>query len=320
MKNINSDIKNNTFRHCYLLVGEEDYLKRQMKNNLESAIMGDDTMNKNVFKEKVDESEVCSLAQTMPFFSDKRLLVLDSTDFFSWGTDAFCEILNNIPEYLYIIIVEDSCDRRKKTYKTIEKMGYICELKTQSKGNLKSFIGARCKDEGKSIDDAAADALISATGGDLNTISNELEKLFAYTAGRDVISKADINAICSICLEDRVFDMIEAIGKKDSATAMSLYNDLLELKEAPVKILILMERQFLGIAQVKDTPGIEASKIGIKGVAPFLVGKYRKQAENFSIEELKELLKLFEDMEYRIKTGRISDRNGLEIIISKALG
>ena len=51
----------------------------------------------------------------------------------------------------------------------------------------------------------------------------------------------------------------------------------------------------------------------------FVVKKYKDQAENFSLSELKELLRLFEDTEYRIKTGLISDRNGLEIIISKAL-
>ena len=113
--------------------------------------------------------------------------------------------------------------------------------------------------------------------------------------------------------------MIEAIGKKDAGKALVLYDDLIALKEAPIKILILMERQFMGIAQVKDSKEINASQIGMKGVAPFVVKKYKDQAENFSLSELKELLRLFEDTEYRIKTGLISDRNGLEIIISKAL-
>ena len=82
MKNINNDIKSNTFKHCYLLVGEEDYLKKQMKDNLVCAIAGNDTMNKTVYKEKPDEKEVCELALTLPFFSERRLLVFDSSDFF----------------------------------------------------------------------------------------------------------------------------------------------------------------------------------------------------------------------------------------------
>ena len=319
MKNINNDIKSNTFKHCYLLVGEEDYLKKQMKDNLVCAIAGNDTMNKTVYKEKPDEKEVCELALTLPFFSERRLLVFDSSDFFSWASDDLCDILKDIPDYLYIIIVEDSADKRKKAYKAIEKSGYICELKTQAKGDLKKFIQTKCDGEGVQIESAAIDTLISATNGDLNTISNELEKLFAYCFEKKRIDQDDVKNVCSVCLEDRVFDMIEAIGKKDAGKALVLYDDLIALKEAPIKILILMERQFMGIAQVKDSKEINASQIGMKGVAPFVVKKYKDQAENFSLSELKELLRLFEDTEYRIKTGLISDRNGLEIIISKAL-
>ncbi len=320
MKNINDHIKQNTFNHCYLLIGEEDYLKQQMKNNLSKAIIGDDTMNRSVFKEKPDEKEICELARTLPFFSERRLIILDSSDFFSWASDDLCGILNNMPDYLYIIIIENSADKRKKTYKAIQKAGYICELKTRSQGDLRKFIQGKCKEEGVDIDPAAADALISATNGDLNTISNELDKLFAYTLDKGSINAEDIKKVCSISLEEKVFDMIEAIGKRDNKKAMSLYRDLVALKEPPVKILILMERQFMGIAQVKGSANVEASQIGMKGVPPFVLKKYREQAANFSMDELKGLLKVFEDTEYRIKTGLISDRNGLEIVIAGALG
>lgn len=320
MKNISEHIKQNTFNHCYLLIGEEDYLKRKIKNNLADAIIGDDTMNKSVFKEKPDEKEICDLAQTVPFFSERRLIVLDSSDFFSWASDDFCKILENIPDYLYIIIVESSADKRKKAFKTIQKTGYICELKTQSQGDLRKFIQGKCKENGTQIEPDVADALISATNGDLNTISNELEKLFAYTLDKGIINAGDIREVCCISLEEKVFDMIEAIGRKDRNKAMALYKDLVVLKEPPVKILVLMERQFMGIAQVKSSRDVQASQIGMKGVQPFLLNKYRKQADNFTIEELKGLLRLFEDIEYRIKTGLISDRNGVEAIIARVLG
>ena len=319
MKNIQNDINNNTLKHCYLLLGEEDYLKKQMKDNLSDAIIADDEMNKAVFKDKVSEQEVCDLALTVPFFAQKRLIVLDSCDFFSWASDGIANIIKDMPDYLYMIIVESSADKRKKVYKEIEKNGYVCELKKQSQGDLKTFIKSKCEQEGFAIEPAAVEKLIDATNGDLNNISNELQKLLAYCAYEKKITAADVDKVCAVSIENKIFEMIEAIGKKDNIKAIALYNDLIALKEPPIKILILLERQFMGIAQVKGSVNIDASQIGMKGVAPFVVKKYRAQADNFSQEALENLLKLFEDMEYKIKSGLISDRNGLEIIISKAM-
>ena len=72
MQTINEDIKNGTFKPVYLLYGEEAFLKQSYKKKLRAAISGDDTMNYNYFEGKgLDVNELISLADTMPFFSER---------------------------------------------------------------------------------------------------------------------------------------------------------------------------------------------------------------------------------------------------------
>ena len=50
MKVISDDIKKGEFKSVYLLYGEEEYLKKQYRDRLKNAIVGDDTMNYSVLR------------------------------------------------------------------------------------------------------------------------------------------------------------------------------------------------------------------------------------------------------------------------------
>ena len=79
MKSILEDIKTQNFKQAYLLYGEEAYLKHQYKNKLKNALLPeDDTMNFSRFEGKGTEiPKVIDLAETMPFFADRRVKIQD---------------------------------------------------------------------------------------------------------------------------------------------------------------------------------------------------------------------------------------------------
>ena len=84
MKNIQEDIKSGKFKQAYLLYGEEAYLKQQYKRNLVKALNpDDDTMNFARYEGKgIDVRELLSLFDTMPFFAERRVVLLEDTGFF----------------------------------------------------------------------------------------------------------------------------------------------------------------------------------------------------------------------------------------------
>ena len=108
MKSILEDIKTQNFKQAYLLYGEEAYLKHQYKNKLKNALLPeDDTMNFSRFEGKGTEiPKVIDLAETMPFFADRRVILLENTGFFKNNADALADYMGSLPYYLVLIFVE----------------------------------------------------------------------------------------------------------------------------------------------------------------------------------------------------------------------
>ena len=101
MKSLQEDIKNQDFKKVYLLCGEEDYLKQQYKRKLKQALLPDeDTMNFAYFEgKKTEPGEVISLADTLPFFAERRVLLLENTGFFKGQCQELPEYLAGLPDY-----------------------------------------------------------------------------------------------------------------------------------------------------------------------------------------------------------------------------
>ena len=158
------------------------------------------------------------------------------------------------------------------------------------------------------------------TGTDMETISRELEKLFCYCLDRPEITSSDMDAICVKQLGSHIFDMVGAIAEKKQKKALSLYYELVALKEPPMRILFLVARQFNLLLQVKELKkkGYANKAVGEKvGLPAFIAGKYMTQSGGFSEEELKEALSACVEAEEAVKTGRMNDSMRLELLIIK---
>ena len=138
MKTINQDIKERKFKRAYLLFGEEEYLKKRYKHALIDAIAGEDTMNKSFYEGKgIDVNQVIDMAETMPFFADYKLLVIEDSGFFKSSQDKLAEYVKTIPETTVILFVESEVDKRNKLYKAVKSAGYVCEMGRQDEARVK---------------------------------------------------------------------------------------------------------------------------------------------------------------------------------------
>lgn len=89
----------------------------------------------------------------------------------------------------------------------------------------------------------------------MELITQELEKLLCYTMEKDVIEATDVEAICANQINGKIFDMVDAIGRKEQKKALDLYYDLLMLKESAMRILYLVTRHFQILMQLRDMTG-----------------------------------------------------------------
>ena len=321
MQVLNQDIKERTFKSVYLLFGEESFLKTSYKNRLKNAVIGDDTMNFSGFAGKgLDLDEVIRMADTMPFFTEYRLILIEDSGFFKNAADKLVEYLPTMPDTTCLLFVESEVDKRNRLYKKVKELGYAAEMKRQDTAQLAKWAGTILAKEGKKITSRTMDVFLSMTGDDMEHIRMELEKLISYTLGRDVITEADIEAICTVRVTSKVFDMVSAIVNRNPRKAMDLYEDLLTLKEPPMRILFLIARQFNQLLQVKELLGRGMDRSGIAArlkMQPFVVGKVIPQAKQFSREQILSYVKFCVDTEEAVKSGRLQDRLAVELLITK---
>lgn len=322
MKSLNEDIKLGQFKQVYLLYGEEAYLKKQYKDKLTKAILPDgDTVNYAYYEGKgINPAELIDLAETMPFFAERRLIVIENSGFFKSATPELADYMKNMPDTVCFLFVENEVDKRGKMYKAAKDKGRIVEMGRQDEKTLLYWIAGNVKREGRQIKESTARYLVSKTGTDMENLEKEMEKLFSYTLGRNEITVQDIDDICTTQITNKIFEMVEAVAVKQQKKALDYYYDLLALKEPPMRILYLLARQFKLLLEVKDLCGKGYDKSQIAktvGLHPFVAGKYIQQCRTFSREELRSIMEEAVNTEEMVKTGRLNDVMSVELFIVK---
>ena len=208
MKNIQEDIKTGNFRKAYLLYGEEAYLKQQYKTNLEKALNPDgDTMNFAHYEGKgIDIRQLIDLCETMPFFADRRVIILEDTGFFKNASPELADYIKSMPDTTCMVFVEEEVDKRGKLYKAVKSVGRIVEFGRQDERSLMRWILSSVKKEGKQITESAMRLFLEKAGDDMGNIQMELEKLFCYTLDKNEILPEDVEEICITRTENKIFD------------------------------------------------------------------------------------------------------------------
>jgi len=321
MKRIAQDIKSGNFSNLYLLYGEEAYLRKQYRDNLRFALVPqEDAMNCSIYAGKeADVNEVADMAGTMPFFAPRRVIIIENSGWFKTGNDKILELVKALPDTTYMIFVESEVDKRSKLYKAVKSAGYAALCEMQDEATLKKWVMGLLKKENKQITADALNLLLDRTGTNMENIRREVEKLVCYKYYDEGITAKDVSELCIVQVQNRIFDMVEAVAQRNQKTALKLYYDLLALKEAPMKILALIARQFNMLLQVKEMKqkgypeSTIASQTGLN--AFYLKKKYIPQAAQFKLYQLEAALRTCVAAEESVKTGRMADILSVELLI-----
>lgn len=321
MKIIKEHVKNGTYKPVYLLYGAEEYLKKLYRDKLKEGIMGDgDSMNFSYFEGKnLDVNEFIHIAETMPFFSERRMILVENSGLFK-AQSELADYMKEMPETTHVVFVEQEVDKRNRLFKAVKDIGYICELNGLDDSQIKLWAAGILNKDKKKITDATMNYLLDKVGKDMVNLKTELEKLICYAYEKEVITAEDIDAICTEQLTGKIFLMIDAIAAGNEKRALELYYDLLSLKEKPMSILYLIIRHFNILLQVKDLSKRSVNNQGIAakvGVPPFAVAKYISQARTFKQDAIKNNIAYGIEIEEQVKSGRLNEQIGVELMIVK---
>ncbi len=329
LKNENID------KNIFLLYGEEVFLKSHGKKELLSRVSPDDMSEFNIFTyegKKYDLISVKEAIEALPVFSDRKLLIFENSGIFSLtGKDAATkeyrefweEIIDDIPTDVYIVFDEEKVDKRSSVYKKLLKKDSVVEFSYLSEKQMINWAVALFKTMGKIISPQDAKYLIEITQEGMSPVKREAEKIAAYTQGKTSVTRQDIKDIAVPVVENRVFDMVDALLSKNPQSALAMLNDLLTLKEDETRILGAISSNADKLLTVKllTDDRVDRSMIAAKAkIAPFIVSKYITLSSKYNSDDLKELLTKCVEIDKLFKLTRGDKAVILQSFISEFAG
>jgi DNA polymerase-3 subunit delta len=165
---------------------------------------------------------------------------------------------------------------------------------------------------------AAVHLLATNIGNDLQILDNEIEKLVLYKL-EGVIETADVNLLCPYVAEASIFDLVDALGGRNSKRAALLLQQKFLDGTDPFYIFSMFVRQFRLLIQVKelaDTGQRPANIAKELKMHNFVAEKLFRQAQQFGMGQLEQIYHHLLEVDVGVKIGRNDMTTALHLLVA----
>lgn len=328
-----------------LFYGEEAYLLEARVKKVKKEF-GEQISGINYIQ--IDETNVEQLIQelqTPAFGFEKKLVIAKNTGLFKkerktaaktkttkkkTPQDAKMPLQEKIAMYLQenkeeieqtieLLFIEQEAEKNT-LYQTIEKLGEVKEFALLKLPEIVANLKKVCMAYQVQIEDATVKYLVECCGTSMQDLMNEIRKLIEYKGQGGIITKQDIDLLCTKQIQAVIFDLTDNLGKREIAKAMQVLHGLITNKEPVQKILITLYNHFKKLYIIKvaeENHQDVATAMNLKPNQMFLVTKYKTQARYFKTLELRKILEELINLDSNYKIGLIDLQIGLEAILCR---
>ena len=312
---------------AWLLEGDDDNLRDEAISQTCKTLLAEGMESLDSASLTAPETdELISACETMPFMSPVRIVLLRDQPGLTGRAEAdegLCGYMERVPATCLLLIVSHgTADRRKRLPKAMDRLGHVVRFDPMSESELQQWILARFDVLGKVCDPRAARELMAVSGTDSTLLAGEVDKLAAMTGGDPNIPPELVRRAATHTGEYNVFRMVDAIVGGRAAQAVALMRELLTDGQEPLGLLAMMLRQYrllqnVKILQLEKVPRQEYdSRLSLRS---FQTDQLVAQASRLSGREVRDNLEICLDTEYRVKSGRLNDRTGLEAALIRII-
>jgi DNA polymerase-3 subunit delta len=324
----------------HILYGADDYsISRELDSIKQSA--GDPSLlitNTSVLGgSEVTANDLLVACETVPFLSDKRLVVVygllerfaphqpfrgvskkSESQIINHG--VFADIINSLPPSTILVLIENELKESNPLFKMIATQAKVKAFPSLKPQQLREWITARVGEEGASISPAAITLLMRLIGSNLWIMSSELKKLTLYVDGKQ-IEERDVKALVSYTQQSNVFSMVDAIVEFNAQKAQTMLQQLLNEGSSPTQLLNMLTRQMRFIVRARELKQQRHSETEIRNrlglTADWLVKKTLEQANRYTLTRLKQVYQLLVETDLAIKTGKYDGDLALNILVTE---
>lgn len=290
---------------CYLVQGEDILLyDKALEMIKKAANLQLEDFNFNIFDDDSFNGDlVIDTCETLPIGSDKKIVLLKNI------TNVNENFKKKLKEYLKNP-VPSTC---LVVFDFFNKFDFLISEKVSAKRlddqSLKALINAELNSYGKTISNDASQKLIEACCNYYSLIKNEIEKLGSC---EDIeISEKTIESLVCKQTEFTVFELTDALSKRDADKALSLLN----LMPKDTKTFSLVLNHFRRLFFVAVSEGSDKELSELLDVKEYAIIKSKSLAKNFSKIQLKNIYEMTSDVDFYIKNGQMQVENALYYLV-----
>ena len=318
IKSINE--KNLTNR--YLFSGDDYYLTTILVKGL-IKVLNIDNPDFNIIRfedQTFDFDKIYESMQTLPVFADKKLTIVNLTNAKKKdisNLDTFTNNIDSIPQDSYIVLIlgTNSIEGIDKTKFKVVDTASADDAFLLNRISLVVTKGAK-----KAIDKTAASLLIEYSNRDLGKITTEAKKLVAYVGDSPSITVNDVKAIVEKTLDFQIYELTNALGKKDAVTTYTIINSMKEKKGEFQGVVGLIYNYFRRLLHVSLSKGRDVASIAQDlGVKEGAIKFAMSQEKMFGAMKLKNICDLCMKYDYETKRTITTLDNAVETIILNIL-
>lgn len=264
------------------------------------------------FQDVLDELETVS-------FFNKRMVTIKNFD--KKDIPLLKKFLKeNDSEDATLVLTFNELDKKDELYHLIKNNGQIIEINDVDKKDEYKVVKKMFESKEVKIDEEALNEFLNRVDFDLTLIKNEILKLKAL---EHKVSLEDVKNLVSRKIDDNVFDILDGILKEDYEKSLQTYNDLVKRGYKASNLIPIIASSLRFIYQIKCLASKNNSNdeiANILKVHPYRVKVNLKNSYSYSKDDIMALLDELFNIDYNIKTGKISDDQALTLFILRREG
>ncbi|MCO5240397.1 MAG: DNA polymerase III subunit delta [Chitinophagaceae bacterium] len=312
IEKIITDWKQKKFEPVYWLEGEENFYIDQLVEYAEHHILAESEagFNLSVFYGKdAVWSDLINACRRYPVFSDKQVVILKEAQQMKDIDKLEGYIEHPLPSTVLVVAhKEKKIDGRSKLSRLLKQHAVVLSTRKLFENQLPEWTVNQVQKKGYSITREAVILLVEHIGNDLSRINNEINKLLLNLAGRTSITVEDIELYVGVSKEYNVFELQEALQRKDMAKAIRIIQYFgSNPKAAPLQMILPSLYGFF--SKVYQLFGIqsqdEKAAAAAIGVNPYFMKGYLLAKKNYGFAGVEQALLLLH--EYNLRSVGVHD-------------
>lgn len=318
----------------WLFFGDEEYLKHYALELTRKTVLGDGALNSPAHRKldcfEFDIEAITDAVSTVSLFDaldggSKRLTELHELQFGSLKESEWKQLeellgaFNGQDDTVLIVYTTpdefDAGNLPKAPSKALSRLAeYLTPVNFAYEDDTKliKWIAKHLAAEKLKPDVGVCELILDRVGHDMYTLSNEINKLCAYvhSAGRDIITSADVENVTCSNLESDSFSFTNALLTRDCDKAYALLNSMMLKKEKAVVVLGSVARTAADLYTVRQlsAAGMTAQEISKKlKMHEYRVKLYTQYAKERSVRKLRSLVDECSKADMKLKNSTLDE-------------